>query len=29
MHCNKLVTAGASLTEAFVLTWYLEDAVRI
>jgi HCOMODA/2-hydroxy-3-carboxy-muconic semialdehyde decarboxylase len=29
MRGNGVVTAGASLEEAVVLTWYLEDAARI
>ena len=29
MRGNGVVTAGSSLEEAVVLTWYLEDAARI
>jgi HCOMODA/2-hydroxy-3-carboxy-muconic semialdehyde decarboxylase len=29
MRGNGVVTAGSSLDEAVVLTWYLEDAARI
>ena len=29
MRGNGVVTAGASLEEAVVLTWYLEDAARV